>query len=191
MMMKKMACVMYLFMMAQCVIGGQQRRSDVSSVKELYSKHYMGFEKFVLDLKSQINSHSPDTIEWGARWWKWYNEFTIACIPISYPFFAHDKAYIRNILTLITGDKYLNCIEHSLERCKQKPGNLKLFDWIAQVSHEEHINNIDLPAGVQKNKLIANPKEYYKIIDKVSSQERDALIVVGLFSRYLAENNLL
>jgi len=191
MMMKKMVCVMSLLMMVHCAIGGQQRQGDVSNIKELYNKHRKNFEVYVLGLKSQIKRKPASLIEWGAKVLMKYNDFTVACIPISYPFFGYDDSYIQHILQSITSDKYLHCIEHSLERCKQKPNNLKLYDWIAQVSHEEHINNIDLPAGVQKERLIVNPKEYYKIIDKVSPQERDALIVVGLFSRYLAENNLL
>ncbi len=184
-------CMAYLLTMSCCLIGAQHKKGDISRVKELYNNHYDNFKEYVLDLREEVNGYFAWIIENGARYKRGYNEFTVACIPISYPFFKCSTAYVEHILTSIKDEKYLHCIEHSIERCKQKPDNLKLFDWVAQVSHEEHINNIALPADVKKEELIANPGEYQKIIKQVSSEERDKLIAVGLFSQYLAKNNLL
>lgn len=165
------------------------------NIKELYNKHYNDFEKYVLGLQKKLNRGlswvGARGVEAGARTIEGYNDFTVACMPISYPFFGKNKSYIAGILKSLSSDKYLYHIEHSIERCKRKPGNLKLLDWISQVSHEEHVKNITLPAGIQKERLMAEPKEYQKIINRVSAEERDALIAVGLFSRYLAEENLL
>lgn len=175
--------------------GNAQGQKESSSIKELYDKHHDRFERYVLALQEELNWGlkwvGVRGVEWGAKATRGFNDFTISCMAISYPFFGKNKSYISGILKLLSSDKYLQHIEHSIERCKKKPGNVKWLDWVSQVAHEEHIKNITLPAGVQKERLIAEPKEYGKIIHKVSAEERDALIAVGLFSRYLAEQNIL
>lgn len=168
-----------------------KRHKPVYDAKALYAQHYFGFQKYVLDLKSQLDKTPRSVVEWGARWVKKYNNFTIACIPIANQFFCHDKKKIVEILKRLSTDKSFHRIAHSIERCKQKPSHMKLFDWIAQVSHEEHINNITLPAGIQRERLIARPEEYQKIIHAVSAEERDILIAEGLLVRYFFEENKL
>jgi len=174
--------------------GKKQKEKVICSAEQLYGKYYHNFKDYVLDMQYELKKgRFIGAVEWGARHIKKYNEFTISCIPISYPFFDHNPKTIIRILQLVGDKKYINLVNRLIERCKEKPNNMKAMDWVAQVAHEEHVRSITLPAGVKREKLMSDPKKYQKYVeeDKVPAEERDALIATGLFARYLVEEGLI
>jgi phosphohistidine swiveling domain-containing protein len=171
-------------------ITAQTTRKHVHDAKTLYSRHYFSFEKYVLSMRDQVWwGRKTRTVEIGARAWG-CNDFAMKCIDFVYPFFDRNEKYIVETLKSIGRKEYQHIMETLVVRCSERPGDL---NWVAQVSHEEHVNHITLPSGVEREWLKREPREYKKIVDqnKVSVAECHALIATGLFARYLVEKKLI
>lgn len=156
--------------------------------QELFNKHHKQFIRYVLDMQDQLN----DGRWWGeaimfagARKLKGCDDFAIECIPLSYNFFDQSKHYIESILTFID----LEFVNNLFEKYNAKPNNVSEMNWLARISHEEHVRTVPLPLGVIKEELIENPREYKKFIDQkiVEPKECHARIAAGLFVRYWVE----
>jgi phosphohistidine swiveling domain-containing protein len=156
---------------------------------DMLKKHFQPFLSYVIKMQEELNygrSWGEFFVFKGAKYKGKCDDFAIECIPLIYDFFDQDKNYIESILKLIVSDSYLHYINALFEQSTLKPGDM---NWIARVSHTEHVKRISLPADINRQELIEHPKKYKQIIDakKVNTEERDALIASGLFVRYWVE----
>jgi len=160
--------------------------------KDVYLSHFDRFKKFILGERSKFvwtrDWLGMSAVEAGARTIGKCDDFSVECISIGEPFYDSKDSDIDEILRFIgQSPEHLELIDKILDQCSQKPKDL---NWVAYVSHKEHINAIKTPSNVNKEDLIKHPKEYKKIEDKVDKKERLRLIVDGLFGRYWVSTKL-
>lgn len=169
-------------------VNGHNDQKKVYITTEFFDKHFQPFLSYVTGMQKTLNR----TRRWlgdaavlaGARL-SGESDFAVKCIPLVYDFFDQDEKYIESIIKKIEMD-YVNFL---FELYSQKPGDM---EWLAHVSHIEHINKITLPEGVDRNELGKHPEKYNKMINKkqVDSRERDVLTASSLFVRYCVEKKV-
>ncbi len=162
--------------------------------KSVYRSHLERFKTFVLDMQSTVNNirdYTPfgcgDFVILKGAAAKGCDSFSVDCIPLSFSFFRSNKEHVINVIESVASDYFIRYMDTLLDRCSKKPRDL---NWVAHVAHEEHVKSINLPANVQKERLLSDPKEYKKIENEVDKDAREARIVAGLFARYWVENKL-
>lgn len=159
--------------------------------KDVYLSHFNRFKKFVLGEKSQFGwtkwVGGIKAVEAGAKSFGGCDDFAVECISVGEPFFDSDDEHF--VETLYDNGQSEECIEHIdslIDECSKKPGDL---NHAAYVSHKFLVNRT-APDDLNKEYLIAHPKEYRKIQHRVDNAKREALIAAGLFARYWIKNKL-
>lgn len=174
----------------------QKESKIVSKAKNLYHSHFNSFKKYVLDMKSDLYKASwlPEIAFRGIAKSQGCNDFTIDCVEIGHAFFNRDPKYIVDDLLSLESDYFIQYIGKLLEECSQKPNDL---NWVAYVAHKAHIESIHLPAEINKEDLISNPKHYKGVEKNLSQKDRETFIKekakrvgAGLFARFCVENKL-
>lgn len=174
------------------VAQNKQEYKTKRITKDVYLSHFNQFKKFALGVQSKY------------KWGKWFgaleagaratgrDDFAIDCIPIGDVLLDSDEKHFENVLKRIGIEQYVQYMDLLIDKCTKKPGNITETNWIARVSHKEHVKAVanDIPADVDKEKLMEHPKEYKKIENKVNKDEREARIAAGLFALYWMENKL-
>jgi phosphohistidine swiveling domain-containing protein len=160
--------------------------------KKIYNEHFDRFKKFILGEKSQFSWTKKwfgmKAVKAGARSIGGCDDFSVECIGIGEGFFDKTDAEVIAILKNIgESDQCMEYIDMLIDKCSKKPGDL---NWVARVSHEEHVKSIEIPSDIRKEDLIAHPKEYKKIQHKVDKKECEKLIGSGLVARYWIKENL-
>jgi len=159
--------------------------------QNVYRSHFNKFKAFALGIKSQYGwGKWTGTLKIGAKA-TGRDPFTIDCMEIGDVLLGNkDDEYFVKVLERIGTEEYIQYMDLLVDRCGKKPSGISEANWIARVSHQEHVKAVDIPAEVDKEKLMEHPKEYKKIENKVSKEEREARIAAGLFALYWMEKKL-
>jgi phosphohistidine swiveling domain-containing protein len=160
--------------------------------KDVYLSHFNRFKKFVLGERKQFKWTRDwlgmGAVEAGARTIAKCDDFSVECICIGEPFYdSSDEHFMKVLNDVGQSERYIQYIDELIDECSKKPGDL---NWVARVSHQEHIKSIEIPVDVKKENLIKYPKEYKKIENKVNKIDRESLIAAGLFARYWVHEKL-
>lgn len=168
--------------------------------KDSYCFDLPSFKKYVFDMRFWLNGvrslpfFADKALESGAKR-NGCDPFAIDCIPLSFHLFDQSDSYINTILQ--SAVEYIDYADPMLQECNQKPGDL---NWVARVCHKRHIEAIasDLPLGITKEELIADPKKYRNVDKKMNSadrekftKKRDLLTALGLYIRFHVEGKKL
>ncbi len=163
-----------------------KKKKQLYITQDVFNRHYPSFIKYVLGMQKDINKGRvcESGMFFVAKWSLKCDPLTIECIPVSYMLFDESP----NTIELELKNLDINFINNIYEKYKQKPGDK---NWLARVSHEEHIKTITLPPEIQKEELMRKPSQYKQLIDqkRVDSKECFVRIAAGLFVRYWVDNN--
>lgn len=168
-----------------------KKQQKYTITKDFYTQQFKEFQAYVLNMQYRLSwGRWANAVEWGAQK-AGCDSFAVDCIALSYPFFDYDKKSIVSTLKSLSSDDYVKQMDSLFEKCNQKPGDL---NWVARMSHQSAVEAIQLSSDIEKDKekLIAEPKEYKKIIEeeKVAKEEHNLQVALGLFVRYCVEKNI-
>jgi phosphohistidine swiveling domain-containing protein len=159
--------------------------------RSLYLSCFNQFKTFALSTQKQY------------KWGKWFgalevgakatgrDQFTIDCMAIGDILLDSDKKHFEKVLQRIGTQEYIEYIDLLIDECTKKPKDISEANWIARVSHKEHVKSVKISGDVDKQKLMEHPKEYKKIEHLVNKEEREDRIAAGLFALwYMTESGI-